>query len=107
MVARPLRLHAVLEAARRLLAPAAQAAADGAEPAARAGGWMRRFNQEPVGFAATQPFMPSDAAGVSGFETTRQFASSRMPQFEATQPFTMSGSASRRDAPPLTGPPVP
>jgi len=103
VVARPLRLHAVLEAARRVLAPPAQAAtgADDAEPAARLGGWMRRFNPEPVGFAATLPFMPSDAAGVSGFEATRQFAASRVPQFEATQPFVMPGRAPLRNpAPP-------
>ena len=75
VVARPLRLHPVLEAVRRLL------------PAPASGG-LRRPQEATSGFAATQPFVPLSATGMAGFEPTRQFEQSDFPTpFEATRPF--------------------
>lgn len=85
VVSRPLRLHAVLEAARRMLAPPPQAQQEEREPVARPGGWLRRHHAEPTGFAATQPFMPSDAAEGGDFVSTRQFAAPPTPQKSAPQ----------------------
>jgi hypothetical protein len=99
VVARPLRLHAVLEAVRRALAPPPDPDDDDdPDTPARTTGWRRRFKEEPPNFMATQPFMPSEmAGGKGGFESTRQFAPSAPGSlYETTQPF-VPGGRDRKD----------
>lgn len=94
VVARPLRLHAVLEAVRRALAPPPDPDdEDDPDVPARTTGWRRRFKEEPPNFMATQPFMPVELpAAKSGFESTRQFAASAPGSlYETTQPFVPAG----------------
>jgi hypothetical protein len=94
VVARPLRLHAVLEAARRALAPPPDPDdEDDTDVPARTTGWRRRFKEEPPNFMATQPFMAVELpAAKSGFESTRQFAPSAPGSlYETTQPFVPAG----------------
>lgn len=77
VVQRPLRLHAVLEAARRLLAPSGESS---------------RLDQLPTGFAATVPFMVQPEPGEDGFEATCQF--------DATQPLSSVPTRGAVVAPP-------
>lgn len=86
LVSRPLRLQALIEAARRQLAEPEARTAD-PQPVEREGGWLRRFGKQPPAFPDTQPF-PPDAE--DGFVQTRQFA----PQPPAPEP-------------PATKPPLP
>ncbi len=74
VVLRPLRLHAVLEAIRRLLGPSAGAPVREVEPkpVAAVRGWAQRFGSGPAGFADTQPFLPQDLDGADDFGVTRQ-----------------------------------
>lgn len=83
LVSRPLRLHAVLEAARRAL-PASHPAGPGGSPSGLYAGSWRGPAREAAGFAATQPF--TDAVEPGDFEATRQFASSRLPSPPETAP---------------------
>ena len=77
VVLRPLRLHAVLEAIRRLLGPSAGAPVREVEPkpASAVRGWAQRFGSGPAGFADTQPFLPQDLNGADDFGVTRQLDS--------------------------------
>ncbi len=77
VVSRPLRLHAVLEAIRRLLGPSAAAPIREVEPkpAPAVRGWAQRFASGPAGFADTQPFLPQDLDGADDFGVTRQLDS--------------------------------
>ncbi|MBE2262521.1 MAG: hypothetical protein IAE92_07255 [Burkholderiaceae bacterium] len=96
VVPRPLRLHAVLEAARRALSPVLERPEPEPEPETkgdgaplRGGGWLRRLTggSEGPGFMATQPFMAKDLSPPPDFEETRQHAPPAAPQLhEATQP---------------------
>lgn len=68
LVARPLRLQALVEVARRQL----EAPGGGAEispPVAREGGWFRGFGEQQPAFSDTQPFAPDLE---DGFAQTRQ-----------------------------------
>jgi CheY-like chemotaxis protein len=77
VVSRPLRLHAVLEAIRRLLGPSAGAPVREVEPkpAPAVRGWVQRFASGPAGFADTQPYQPQDLDGADDFGVTRQLDS--------------------------------
>jgi CheY-like chemotaxis protein len=98
VVTRPLRLHAVMEAARRVLAPPSGAGAGG-------GGRRARGDSEPPSFEATQPFMPGDTSSLPGFEPTRPFEPSRSPpEFEATQAFMVPRTNPARGAGPGNSP---
>lgn len=92
VVARPMRLHAVMEAARRMLASprGASAAADEARPVASPGSRSRRLDSAPPGFDATQPAGLLDAVDTAGFETTHPAG---MP-FENTWPLASGHGAS-------------
>lgn len=79
LVARPLRLQALMEAARRQLALMQEPDAGAVAPKspAREGTWLSRIGRERAGFSDTQPF-PLDAD--DEFAQTRQFAPER-PRF--------------------------
>ena len=106
VVPRPLRLHAVLEAARRSLAPVLEQRdhppeTDGG-PSTRPNGWFRRFKGEGLGFMATQPFTARDSQGHEDFEQTQQHeprAPLPVRSFEATQPIAAMRAAGAAPAP--------
>lgn len=98
LVSRPLRLHAVLEAARRALAPPPSVEAGRKEPL-RIGNWLRRAPDAPAGFAATQPF--ADAADLAGFEVKQQRGTATRPsQPDATPPVGMPEAGDAAAVPP-------
>ncbi len=91
VVSRPLRLHAVLEAVRRALAPVLERREHPPEPdaetRARPGGWLRRLTGDSPGFLATQPFMSKDGSDHDDFEQTHQHEpTAAQRSYEATQP---------------------
>lgn len=79
LVSRPLRLSALIEAARRQLAEPAGDTAD-AEPVERENGWLRRFGKQPRTFADTQPFPPdADDAFAQIRQSAPQHPTSKQP----------------------------
>ena len=99
VVSRPLRLHAVLEAVRRSLAPVLERREHPPEPTidtrTRSGGWLRRLTGDGPGFLATQPFMAKGGNDHDDFEQTHQYElTAAQRSHETTQPV----SAFRVDA---------
>lgn len=98
VVLRPLRIHGLLEAIRRLLDPNRGAVDREVEPKAEAAerGWPGKFAAATSGFADTQPFMDQDLPDAQDWLATRQLETAhpaprgRDDEFQVTQQFSHS-----------------